>query len=291
MDLVNTLRRRWRSIFKDRRIAWLELSGVIAEQRSISSAPQFLEHLDEVEKREFKALILRINSPGGTVGTTQDIYDRLVWLREEKGLKVVASLGDTAASGGIYAAMAADRVIAHGGTVTGSIGVIIKAGNFRELFDKIGIHSDVVKAGRFKDILSMERSLTDEERALLQDTVDDTYRQFVETVSLARGLDVSTVETFADGRIFSGRQALAYGLVDAVGGINTAIDVAKDLAGMPRAVSPHLVRLQKRKSVIARVLTGDTRMAGLMPDGLNRRLEAGEMLAGIPLWLMPRSGL
>lgn len=288
MGLIRFLKKKRRQLFKDTRIAYLELDGIIAEHKSVSSAPHFLEQLEEVEKQEFKALVLRINSPGGTVGLSQEIYDKLVHLRKKQNLIVVASLGDVAASGGVYVAMAADEIVAHGGTVTGSIGVIIKSGNIRELLDKIGIHSDVVKSGRFKDILSNDRPMTDEERALIQETIDDTYAQFVEVVAVGRGLSIEAVKEFADGRIFSGQQALKYGLINAVGGKDAAVERARKLAGFPMEGPPQIIMLEKKKPLLRRLLEAEMRHgSGAVFQKLDHALAFQQRLSGVPLWLMP----
>jgi len=288
MGIKKTLRK----LFKDKRIACLELTGIIAENRKLSNAPQLLAHLDDVEDQEFKVILLAINSPGGTVGMSQAIYERLCRLRQEKGVHVIAYCGDVCASGGVYIAMAADHIISHGGTVTGSIGVIIKSGNYRRLLDKIGIQSEVVKSGEFKDIMSHDRALTDAERALLQSTIDDTYQQFIAAVAQGRQLDIETIKAFADGRIFTGQQAKAYGLVDAVGGKSEAIDQAKAVLGLPKNSKPKLVTLQKKKSVVARLLSEDVTLSvgpqSLWPNSLEAMTELQSALSGIPLWLMPQ---
>jgi protease-4 len=286
MGLFTPLGKLRRRLSGDRRVAYIEIEGIIAEQKALSSAPSILEQLDQVREKEIKALVLRVNSPGGTVGASQEIYEKVLRLRERHGVRVVATMGDVAASGGVYVAMAAERVLANSGTVTGSIGVIIKSGNFKRLLDRIGIRSDVVKSGRFKDIMSYERALTDEERALLQETIDDTYAQFVEVVAKGRNLPVETVRSFADGRIFSGRQALALGLVDELGGKALAFDRVRELAGLPTDEPPQVVGLGRKKSMLYRLLENRLSSPGGAYAHALRWLEQSA-LDNLPLWLMP----
>ncbi len=296
MGLFTPFKRFWRfcCFFDDQRVAYLELNGMIAEQRELSSVPEFLDHLDKVEEEGFSAILLHINSPGGTVGASQAVYERLMELRNEKGVKIVVTLGDVSASGGVYVAMAAHKIISHGGTITGSIGVIIKSGNFRELLDKIGIQSEVVKSGEFKDILSTDRALTAMEKGLLQSTIDDTYEQFISVVAQGRNLDPETVKTFADGRIFTGRQALEYQLVDELGGKAKGVEVLKKLMGLPEKSEPKLVTFQKRKSILNRLIAGES-LQGRHTSGqhisvfLRQWLDHQNTFSHIPLWLMPKS--
>jgi protease-4 len=219
---------------KAKPIAWIPVDGMITD----ASVQTVLDWLKTVRKKRFKAVIVRVNSPGGTVGASQELFEALEALRAE-GIKVVASLADVAASGGLYIAMASDAVVSQPGTVTGSIGVIIRSGNLQRLLEKVGVGSNVIKSGPFKDILSPERAMTAEEQALLQDVVNSTYEQFVGAVAQGRNLSVTDVKTFADGRIFTGQQAKAYGLVDELGGRHTAERVARRLAHLPADAQVH----------------------------------------------------
>jgi len=178
-----------------------------------------------------KAIILRINSPGGTVGATQEIYDEVRKARK-KGIKVVASFGDIAASGAYYIACGADKIVANNGTITGSIGVFIGSLNLKELTDKYGIKYNIIKSGKYKDTLSIWRDLSTEERELLQETVDNVYSQFLGAVSSGRHLDIEEVKKFADGRVFSGEQAKKIKFVDELGGFEYAKLLAGKLAGL-----------------------------------------------------------
>ena len=198
----------WRRKSK-RRMARIVIEGAI----SSSTRRRVLKALRDVQEREFPALLLRIDSPGGTVGDSQEIHAALLRLRE-KGCKVVASFGNISASGGVYVGVAADSIVANPGTITGSIGVILRGNNLSELLAKVGVRFETVKSGAFKDILSPDRALSPEERELLQSLIDSSYDQFVGAVAEGRGLDRDTVRTFADGRVFSGAQAKDLGLVD-----------------------------------------------------------------------------
>lgn len=263
----------------------MSLDGVLMEGRVVSPTLSTLDLLKRVEEQEFKALVVRINSPGGTVGASQELYGALRRLSEEADVKVVVSMGDVAASGGVYIAMAADYVFVQPGTVTGSIGVLIKTGNFRSLLDKIGIQSDVIKSGKYKDILSFDRAITDDEKQLLQTITDDTYDQFVETVAIRRRLSLEDVKQFADGRILSGRQALKLGLADALGGRYEAIEKARELAQLE--APPVLVKLEKKKPLFQKVFHGAS--FSQSPAWL-QRFEEEYRLSGIPLWLMSGFG-
>ncbi|MBX2861126.1 MAG: signal peptide peptidase SppA [Vampirovibrio sp.] len=286
MGLCKKLKKLMRSMTKDERIALVEMDGLIASQKNLSTAPQVLQLLEEVKQQEYKALVLRVNSPGGTVGMSQEIYEAILNLKKEKGTKVVASLGDVAASGGVYIAMAADEIIANGGTVTGSIGVIIKSGNFRELLDKIGIQSDVVKSGKYKDLLSTDRAMSEEEKALLQETIDDTYSQFVSVVAKGREMSEETVKTFADGRVFTGQQAKGLGLVDELGSLDVAVEKVRVLAGFKTEGPPKVTRMEKKRALINRMLE-NSKMGVLPGQAVNNWMEMTQQLSGVPLWLMP----
>ena len=178
-----------------------------------------------------KAIILRINSPGGTVGATQEIYDEVKKARK-KGIKVVASLGDIAASGGYYVACGADKIISNRGTITGSVGVYIGSLNIKDFMDKYGIKYNIVKSGQYKDILSVWKELSKEEKELLQETIDNVYFQFLSAVSEGRHISLDEVKKFADGRIFSGEQAKKIKFVDELGGFEDAKLLAGKLAGI-----------------------------------------------------------
>lgn len=183
------------------------------------------------ENPRVKAIILRVNSPGGSVGASQEIYNEILRARE-KGKKVIVSMGDVAASGGYYISSAADYILANPGTITGSIGVVVGNINFQELMSKWGIKMNIIKSGKYKDTLSSWRQMTEEERELLQELVDRVYRQFVTAVAKGRMIGIEEVEEMADGRVFTGEEAVELRLIDQLGGFQEAIQVAAEKAGI-----------------------------------------------------------
>ncbi|HAF95422.1 MAG: hypothetical protein A2X34_00960 [Elusimicrobia bacterium GWC2_51_8] len=191
-------------------------------------------------KKEVKAIVLDINSPGGSVGAVQDIYTAIKRARRETKKFFVARFGDVSASGGYYVASACDKIVAQPGTITGSIGVVFNSSNLEGLLKKIGVRSEVIKSGKFKDIGSMSREMTPEERKLLQAIIDDSYAQFVDAVAEGRKMPVEKVKLVADGRIFSGRQALSEGLVDFLGDLPDALNLAGELSGLGK--NPRVIR-------------------------------------------------
>lgn len=213
--------------------------GVIEITGVISSSQEIVENLrDFREDSSIKAIVLRIDSPGGSVAPSQEIHDSV---KKTAALKpVVVSMGSVAASGGYYIAVAGQQIVANPGTMTGSIGVIMAFSNYEELLKKIGWQNFVVKSGRFKDIGSPNRPMSDDERKILQTLIDDVQSQFVHAIAQGRNLSPEKVLEIADGRIMTGRQALAVGLVDKLGGLETAIDLAAELSGMtdPNVVYP-----------------------------------------------------
>ena len=204
--------------------------GIVEVRGVIGDDPELIDTLKDLrDSAGIVAVVLRIDSPGGAVAPSQEISDTIWQLREKK--PVVASLGNVAASGGYYIASAANAIVADPGTLTGSIGVIMEFRNFAPLADKVGVSESVVKSGKFKDIGHPLRPMTDEEKALLQAMVDDVYGQFVAAVARGRGLDEAKVRAIADGRVFSGAQAKAEGLVDELGGLDAAVRLAWSKAG------------------------------------------------------------
>ncbi len=183
------------------------------------------------DQPEVKAIVLRINSPGGTVAAVQEIHGAVL-AAKKAGKKVVASLGDVAASGGYYVAVAADRVLANPGTLVGSIGVVFHLVNLEDVTKKIGVRFSVIKSGTMKDIGSPYRSVTEAEKKVFEGLVASAYGQFLTAVSRGRGLSRGKLFPLADGRVFTGEQALAVGLVDALGGYDEAISEAARLAGI-----------------------------------------------------------
>ena len=176
-----------------------------------------------------KAIVLRINSPGGTVAAVQEIFGKLMELRK-KNIVLVASMGDMAASGGYYIASACNYIVANHGTITGSIGVIAAAPNIRGLFEKLGIKMNVIKSGKYKDILSTYRDLNADEKEMIQEMIDSSYMQFLKDVSLGRNIPISDIKPYADGRVMNGETALKYKLIDSIGTYDDAVSKAKALA-------------------------------------------------------------
>jgi len=221
-----------------KRVGVLELNGVIEDSQPFIRQLRSYKEDDGVQ-----AVVVRVESPGGAVAPSQEIYQALAALRKDK--PVVVSMGAVAASGGYYAACGADSVVASPGTLTGSIGVILEFPELEEVLKKVGIRFEVVKSGAHKDIGSPFRPMTEEERRIMQAMVDDVYEQFVEVVSSERNLDPDTVRALADGRVFSGRQALQLGLVDANGSLQDAVDMAGRMCGLgdnPRTTRPRKTR-------------------------------------------------
>lgn len=207
------------------KVAIIEVEGMIV------SADKTIERLQVAEEdASVKAVVLRIDSPGGGVGPSQEIHAEVVKLVQAK--PVVVSMGSLCASGGYYIAAPASRIYANPGTITGSIGVIMEFTNIQELLDKVGLKNRVVKSGKHKDIGSPVRPMTAEDEAILQGLIDDVHSQFVEAVAAGRKLDVAIVKPLADGRIFTGRQAQASGLVDELGNLTSAIDAAAEMGGI-----------------------------------------------------------
>jgi protease-4 len=214
--------------------------GLIDVKGTIISSQETLKQITDFRKESsIKAIVLRIDSPGGSVGPSQEIYREI--RRTAQSKPVVASLGSVAASGGYYIASAASYIVANPGTITGSIGVIIHFPNLRELFGKIGYQMITIKSGQFKDIGNPARDMTPEEKELLQATIDETYHQFVRDVALARNLPEDRVREVADGRIIMGEKALELKLVDQLGNFEDAVAKAGELAkieGEPEVVKP-----------------------------------------------------
>ncbi|MDY6967416.1 MAG: signal peptide peptidase SppA [Spirochaetota bacterium] len=197
-----------------------------------SGAEAIINRLNDLgNDRRIKAIIVRINSPGGTVAATQEIFQKLIKLKKENKI-LIASMGDIAASGGYYIASACNHIMANYGTITGSIGVIAVSPNLKELFKKIGIKMNVIKSGKYKDLMSSYRDISDKERELLQMLIDSSYMQFLKDVSLGRNVPISDIKPYADGRIVDGRTAMKYKLIDSIGVFEDAINKAREMANL-----------------------------------------------------------
>ena len=209
----------------------VEINGVIADS---AEAIRLLKHFREDDA--IKAIVLRVESPGGVVGPSQEIYREVRKTVPTK--KVVASMGAVAASGGYYVAAACDGIIANPGTITGSIGVIMGYTNFEKLLEKIGLSPVVIKSGKYKDMGSPTRKMTPQEAETLQYFVDQTHRQFIQAIAEGRDMDLGHVKSLADGRIYTGEEAMKKGLVDRMGNLEDAIEWAGRLGGIEGKIAP-----------------------------------------------------
>jgi len=230
-------------------LAIIEIYGPIQiEEPLLRFIPQgsdyIVSRLNSLSRvKGLKAVILRINSPGGTVAAVQEICQEIENLKKQ-GIKVVASLGDIATSGAYYIASSCDSIVANPGTLTGSIGVIIPLVNFQGLMGKLGIKTETIKSGKYKDIGTSTKEMTPEEREILQQLVDNAYQQFLNAVKKGRGNKVKgNWEEIADGRIFTGEQAYNLGLVDYLGNFEEAKRITKELAGIKG--EPVIIREKK----------------------------------------------
>lgn len=200
-------------------VGLIEVSGFISDPETVISQIKRFR-----EDSYVRAIVMRINSPGGGIGPSQEIYRELQRTAEHK--KVVASLGSVAASGGYYIAAATHKIVANPGTVTGSIGVILGYADVQELFRKIGLESVVIKSAPYKDLASPMRTMSDAEAAILQQLADSIHQQFIRAVATGRNMPLDVVAQVADGRIYSGEQAFELGLVDQLGNLEDAIQLA-----------------------------------------------------------------
>lgn len=265
------------------RVAVVEIEGPIVDSERV------VRELEAYgDDAGIRAVVVRIQSPGGVVGPTQEIHDAIRRVRKA-GKPVVASMGSVAASGGYYLAVPATRILANPGTLTGSIGVIMQLAEIEGLLRKVGVRYEVLKTGRFKDAGTFARPMTPEERGVLQAVLDDLHDQFVTAIAEGRRLPKERVRALADGRVYSGRMARDLGLVDALGGLEEAIRVAAELAeipGKPRVVRP---RRAWRLSDLLEWIRGGAaldwlRMAG--PRASDLPALSGLGASKLPLYLM-----
>ena len=235
--------------FSDR-IQVVDVDGELVESRAI---------LDQLKRYEdsnsVKAILLNIDSPGGGVAVSQEIYTEIRRLRDKKDKIVVAYLSSTGASGAYYVACAANKIVANPGTIVGSIGVIAEWVNFANLMEWAKLKDVVFKTGEFKDTGSPSRALTENERKYFQGLIDDMYVQFLEAVASGRKLDLQEVRSLADGRVFTGRDAKGRKLIDEIGNLQDAVDLTAKLAGI--SGKPRLIRLSRRRVTLLDVLTTD----------------------------------
>jgi len=225
--LIYTAISTGRSAPLKKKIAVINIDGIIEDPQAA------LEQLKKYgDDKSIKAVVIRLNTPGGAAAPVQEIYDEILHLKKKTGKIFVASMGSVAASGGYYIACAADKIFANPGTVTGSIGVVMQFLNTEALVKKIGVGVEVIKKGEYKDIGSSNRQITDAERKLLNNLVNDVFGQFIGAVKTGRKLDDKGLENLADGRILTGSQAREAGLVDSIGGYLPALREAARMAGI-----------------------------------------------------------
>ncbi|MEQ1681152.1 MAG: signal peptide peptidase SppA [Nitrospira sp.] len=237
------------------RIALIRVEGVILDsQTTIGELKRFSEN------PSIKAIVIRIDSPGGGVVPSQEIYNAVKRVRSKHNKAVIASMGSVAASGGYYIAAATDRIVANPGTLTGSIGVIMETANVEGLLQKIGVEGVVIKSGKYKDVGSPLRKMSADERGLLQGVMDDVHKQFIEAVAEGRSLELRAAQALADGRIFTGRQAKEAKLVDELGDLEDAIQLAAEVVGIegePKVIEP------RRRFSLREIL--DSKLSMLFP--------------------------
>ncbi|MGG1660600.1 signal peptide peptidase SppA [Brevibacillus sp. NRS-1366] len=257
------------------KIVQLFVNGVISGTQNAASVPTMTEILSEqlrrVEEDEsVKALVLRIDSPGGEVVATDEIHARLLRLKQIRHIPIVISMGSTAASGGYYLATAGDAIFANPNTLTGSLGVIFHLFNYHEAANKLGVHQYAIKSGRFKDIGSPSRPLTDPERHIFQTLVNESYNKFVDVIVNGRNLSRQRVLEIADGRVYSGEQAKRLGLIDQFGDLEEATRYALSLSGAEDAM---VVRYADLPSLGKLLFTMKQHWSNPDPLGLARILE------------------
>ncbi|GAQ94187.1 protease-4 [Thermodesulfovibrio aggregans] len=233
--------------FSTGKVAVVNIKGVIVESR------QTIDEIKQYRKDPtIKAIVIRVDSPGGAVVPSQEIYEEIKRTISVK--PVVVSMGSVAASGGYYISCPATKIVANSGTLTGSIGVLIEIPNIKGLLDKIGVKAEVIKSGRYKDITSPFKSLQNDEREVLQQLIDDVHEQFIKAVAEGRKIPIDKVKKIADGRVFTGLKAKELGLVDEIGDLDYAIKVAAQLGkikGEPQVVT-------KKSTLLIELLKSDT---------------------------------
>ncbi len=291
-------------LMKKDRIQVIKLNGMIIDKPEASifsgksgSSGACIKALRKAANDEkIKAVLIRMNTPGGTVSTSQEITDAVAAVKAA-GKPIYVSMSDLSASGGYYVASAADKIFAQPGTITGSIGVIMNLMNFKTLGDKVGIASVVIKSGPFKDIASPYRAMTDEEKNILQAMIADSYDQFVTAVAKGRRMKVEDVKRLADGRIYTGRQAKKNGLIDQLGGYDDALDDLQSECMKKYSLKDKLPVDDKGESSILGTLlesANKTDMFSHVPHHLNSAIAADEIVSDYlmnklykqPLWML-----
>jgi len=251
----------------------LEKIALVKVEGMLITADDIVDEINNyADDSSVKAILIRIDSPGGGVVASQEIFNAVLNARTQGKKKVVISMGSVAASGGYYIAAAGDRIVANPGTLIGSIGVKMEFANIEKLLEKIGVRGMVVKAGEYKDMGSPFREMTEPEKRLLQEVIDDVHSQFIEAVAKGRNLPEADVKAIADGRIFTGRQALHLKLVDQLGDLEDSIRVAAELAGIKG--KPKVVKKEKKASFLE-YFKDET--AAWFTDIITRSLDRGKV--------------
>ena len=241
--------------------------GIVEVLGPILSSKKIIEEIRTFrENEDIKAIIIRVDSPGGGIGPSQEIYRELIKTRAQK--QVIASMGSVAASGGYYIAAATQGIVANPGTITGSIGVIMEYANLMEIAKKIGISPVVIKSGEFKDIGSPLRELKEKEKKILQQLVDELHKQFVSDAAKARNIKFDTMAKLADGRVYTGQKALQLKLVDRMGNLDDAVQWAGELAQIQGKLTPVYPKEDKITFIrrLADTLFKDINISGTISD-------------------------
>ena len=248
------------------KIAILEINGTIMDSKKIVDDLNDFNSNDDI-----KAIIVRLDTPGGAVAPSQEIYNKVKNISIENKKPIIASMGSVAASGGYYIAIGADKIIANPGTITGSIGVIINFPIAKDVVEKVGFKFNTIKSGKMKDAGSPYRDPTDEENIFFQDIVDDLYVQFVTEVSNQRKISINNLKNITDGRIFTGNKAYELGLIDTIGTFEDALNISKNLANISGEID--LVYPKDEKGKFIKMIFDESRL----------RLNA---MGNIPMYLL-----
>lgn len=271
----------------DRKVIVVPVEGVIASggdavsgQNSTATPEGFEDALEQAaDDPDASAVVLEVNSPGGGVTASDEMYRTILEFKEKSDMPVVVSMGDVAASGGYYISAAADEIVANETTLTGSLGVIISLNNFTELADKYGYKQEVIKSGEFKDIGSSFRDLKPEEREIFQSVIDESYAEFVDVISKGRDIPEDEVRKVADGRIYSGKQAKELDLVDEFGDLDRAAQLAAQRANTK---NPTVVRYVQTPSFLD---LAQARLAPQEPEAIQLAKAAGIEPSPRPMYL------
>jgi len=233
--------------------------GIVEIEGTIIDSKNIVKTLHEFNKRDdIQAIIVRLNTPGGAVAPSQEIYEKVKTISLENKKPIIASIGSIAASGGYYIAIGADKIIANPGSITGSIGVIINFPIAKDLVDKIGLKFKTVKSGELKDAGSPYRNTTDDENIFFQKIVDDLHDQFTAEVSNQRNISKEEIQAYSDGRIFTGKEAYKLGLIDSLGTFEDALNISKNLANILEETN--LIYPKKERGQILRMLFDESKL-------------------------------